>query len=163
MARRRASSPDQSLTIDLTSCLDMIFNLLAFFMITFNPPKAEKNFDVGLPPPKVEKKESEGASQLPISEEQIYEDITIALGAAPDGSLASIRMEGKPVPNPRQLAFELDRTSKAVGGATGERIEAATIVADPKLKYRHLIAIVDACHLAEIKKINFSGRAGGGG
>ncbi|QDU59660.1 Biopolymer transport protein ExbD/TolR [Planctomycetes bacterium Pan216] len=172
MGRRSTRETPEEAESKLTSMLDLIFNILAYFVVTFNPPKPEKNFDIALPPPQIEKQEQQTKSEkevsLPDEEEEILEDVTIALGAGPNGSLASVRLEGRQI-QASQLSSQLQLTAGAIGGATGDRLEAATIVASPKLKYRYLIEVIDSCYKAGIKKIFFaeapsalSGGAGGG-
>lgn len=161
MARRRTSSDDIEVKADLTSMLDVIFNVLAFFVVTFNPPKPEKNFDVTLPPPQKQETQaqtSDEASQEP----ELFESVTIGLRAGPGGTLQSIQLEGRDLGGggvgvPR-LVNELRRTASliSVGDGSGGALEAATIICDPSLKYEHLIAVVDACYQASIKKINFA-------
>ena len=58
MPRRRSGSPSGAIELNLTSMLDVVFNILAFFVMTFSPPEAERNFDVNLPPPKLQDRKS---------------------------------------------------------------------------------------------------------
>ncbi len=45
--RRRAQS---EVRLNLTAMLDMAFQLLAFFVLTFNPGPPEIKWDIGIPP-----------------------------------------------------------------------------------------------------------------
>jgi biopolymer transport protein ExbD len=149
--------------------LDVVFNILAFFVMTFSPPEAERNFDVNLPPPKLQQgapAEGQGPGELPTEEPQLFQDLSIFLTAGPDGSLAGIRLEQKNVGiggpgGMGGLARELRATAGAMRGASKEKLETANIIASGKLKYQYLIAAVDACYQADIKKINFSEPAAG--
>ena len=159
MGRRKVEEVGAA-NVDLTSCLDMIFNILAFFVLTFNPPKPEKNFDVALPPPKPQESTAPSETDLMI-EPEAFEDVTINVSAGPDGVVGAVRIEGKQVQGGiTRLATELRRMAQAIGGAGGDKLSAANIVADPKLKYRHIIEVVDACYFAQIQKINFIESAG---
>lgn len=161
MARRRAAENDEEVKADLTSMLDIIFNVLAFFVVTFNPPVPEKNFDVTLPPPK-KQEETKATSELPSEEPELYQDVTIGLRAGPNGTLQTIQLEGRDLGGagvgvPR-LVNELRKTAAMlnIGAADKGALEAANIIADPSLKYEHVMAVVDACYQASIKKINFA-------
>lgn len=142
--------------------LDVVFNILAFFVMTFSPPLAERNFDVNLPPPRAQTGQGgPGSVELPTEEPQLFQELAITLSAAPDGKLAGIRLEQKLVPivgpgGAGALARELRATAGALGGAGQGKIEAATIIAPPNLQYNYVIPIVDACYQANIKKINFA-------
>jgi biopolymer transport protein ExbD len=155
---RRVSTPRQEVEINLTSALDVIFNILAFFIITFSPPAPERNFDVSLPPPKPVETKTEQQSEGP--EAEPFKDVTITIAAKADGSVGGITLENRPISTVAALSRELDRTVRAINAVGGDKLEAATIIAAPTLKYRHLIETVDACYRANIQKINF---AEGGG
>lgn len=158
MIRRSRGSTAESAELNLTSFLDLIFNILAFFVITFDPGKPEKNFDLSLPPPKEGKStaSASGAFELPIGEPALFEDVTITLSAGPGGSLSAIRLGGNVIQGGTlKLVSELRAIAGSVGAATGNSLEAANIVADPSLQFTHIISIVDACHQANIHKVNF--------
>jgi len=48
MSRRRS---DEEVTLNVTAMLDMAFQLLAFFILTFKPPPGEAQIYLKLPPP----------------------------------------------------------------------------------------------------------------
>ena len=48
MSRKQAS--DEEVTLNVTAMLDMAFQLLAFFVLTFKPPPAEAQIFLKLPP-----------------------------------------------------------------------------------------------------------------
>lgn len=153
MAQRRSRSSLSDVDLNLTSFLDLIFNILAFFVITFNPPSPERNYDLSLPPPKAPKNAQE--VELPTGDgpvAKLFDDVTITLTSAPGGALGAIVIGQKNVgANTQALVRELQATAKTIG----ESFEAANIASDPKLNYGALIEVVDACYRANIKKINF--------
>ncbi|MFO0944496.1 MAG: biopolymer transporter ExbD [Planctomycetota bacterium] len=157
MVKRRTSSAD-SVSMDLTAALDVIFNVLSFFVMTFNPPEPERNFDLSLPPPQVQASGAvSGQQEIPDKEIEPFEMITIVLNAGPEGILGGVQIEQKQVQGGiRGLANQLKVTAGAIKGASGKSLETATIVASPTLKYRFIIEAVDACYQANIKKINFA-------
>lgn len=154
---RRAASTLSDLDVNLTSMLDLVFNILAFFVMTFNPPKPDRSYDLSLPPPKAEKVETTEVSDGPPMD--IFRDLNITVMARPDGTAGDVRIEGKTVGGGiRGLSRDLRATVGAMnrGVSDEEKVSAATIIAAPGLKYRYLIQAVDACHLAGIKRVNFS-------
>lgn len=158
MARRRPVS-EESVELTLTSMLDVIFNILAFFVATYSPPAPERNFDVSLPSAKVGAGPAD-LNRLPELPTDIdlnpFQDVTITLSANPQGGLGGINLESKPIQGGFiALSRELRATASAVSKGSGPKLEAATIVAAPGLKYRHLVAAIDACYQAGIQKINF--------
>lgn len=166
MARRRGGGSGEEVEGGMTSMLDLIFNILAYFVVTFNPPKPEKNFDVALPPVKIEKNDAQSSSEeaaLPDEDEELMEEVRITLNAGPNGSLARISVQGKEVAGGiPALARQLQVVTSAMKvGDGGESVEAAQIVASPKLKYAYVVQAVDACYKVNIKKIGFSEAPGG--
>lgn len=162
MVRRRSSEAAEGVELNLTSMLDVVFNILAFFVMTFSPPEAEKNFDVNLPPP-LAGAVAAGAQEMPPDdvEPELFESITITLTAGPGGRLGGIRLEQKPIPvrgpgGAGELARELRLMAGALRGAGKDTMRTATIVASGQLKYEALIAAVDACYQANLTKINFA-------
>ena len=123
---------DTEVESNLTSMLDLIFNVLAFFVVTFNPPKPEKNFDVALPPPKQE--ESQSTQELPDldQEPELFDALTITLAAGPGGALAAVNVDGAPVDGGLNgLSRDLRIKAGSIGGVTGKKLETATVVASP--------------------------------
>src|SRR5207244_3440946 len=49
MARRRNKDEDPGVVLPITPMLDMAFQLLAFFIMTYNPSDLEGQLDLGLP------------------------------------------------------------------------------------------------------------------
>ena len=48
----RKGKSDEEVTLNVTAMLDMAFQLLAFFVLTFRPPPAEAQIFLKLPPAK---------------------------------------------------------------------------------------------------------------
>jgi biopolymer transport protein ExbD len=137
--------------------LDLIFNLLAFFVVTFNPPSPELNFDFALP------ESSQGKSTEPPPdsfefEGELFQDVTIRLSATAEGELSAILVEGQKVDGIRGMVSKIQRMSGTMMGLAGDSeaaLNTAQILADPKLKYAHIVQVVDACYKCRLLKINF--------
>lgn len=151
----------KDMKISLTSLLDLTFNILAFFVITFKPPLATKDYQVNLPPPKASEAAPADATGDIFDgdlEPEVFKDVTLTLGSTPNGVINSLRLEGRPIeasPNQRILARDLAVLVGSFRG-TGQNLEAINIVSPPELKYRYLIEVVDVCQQAGFKKINFA-------
>ncbi len=85
-SRRHAVSPFVEPDLPITPMLDMSFQLLAFFLMTFNPTPTEGHLDVILP------KQDGGPSTAPPNPFQNpeVEDVTVRVEADDKGDVASI-------------------------------------------------------------------------
>ena len=52
MARRKKKKSQEDVELNVTAMLDMAFQLLSFFILTFSPPPIESQISLRLPPPK---------------------------------------------------------------------------------------------------------------
>ena len=155
---RRTHVPMDDMRISLTSMLDLVFNILAFFVMTYEPPLATKDYEVNLPPPK-----PAGVGEAPpkvedfsVDESAMFNDLTVRLFADPSGTLARVLVESREVKLQGNIesaiSREIQRVARAIGG-----IEAINLKYFPKLKYEYLVKVVEACDQTGIKKINFAG------
>lgn len=157
--RKRHREDMKDFRLSLTSLLDLVFNILAFFVITYKPPLQTKDYQVNLPPPKqVESHASSETMFAPRNPEQ-FKDISIGLEAGEGGVLSGITLEGKAIPLGEKaretLASSIKKLCDDVINQGGEPITAVNIVAAPELKYRYLLTAVDACRAAGIEKVGF--------
>ena len=155
-SRLREQLPD--LRISLTSMLDLVFNILAFFVMTYQPPLATKDYEVNLPAPKPQGQgQGSSAESIDIDDTPLFNDLNVKLTAGENGQLVKLVIENKDVPIAEGLQTglirEIQRLNKSVGG-----IEAINIVSPADLKYRYLVSVVEACEQAGIRKINFAGQ-----
>lgn len=159
---RRGWQEMPEMKISLTSLLDLVFNILAFFVITYKPPLATKSYQVNLPPPNAKNVIADANDPNAFLESdvepEVFEDITLTLTSGAGGVLTGIRLEGKPIevsPGQRILERELQVLVGSFRGI-GKNLEAVNIAAPADLKYRYLIDVVDVCQRAGFKKINFA-------
>ena len=157
--KHRTTTPDTKVEIQMTPMLDMIFQLLIFFILTFKPVTDEGQFAVNM------SSITGGVNAVPTfvpgmgqADEQMQTEVQfnppfrIGLRAGPDGHLAQrgIVLGKRPVLSMGQLQAEL----LGVVGDTPEDFE-VVIEADPGLQYQYIIQAVNAISHAGIKKINF--------
>ena len=87
MARRASQLPDK-IHIDMTPMIDVVFQLISFFMFSLKVVSPEGDFDIRMPL---------GRAANAIMDDQQVPPIRVKLSANPDGSLAGISMNGNPI------------------------------------------------------------------
>ena len=160
--RKRKRSSQEEVTLNLAAMLDMAFQLLAFFILTFKPAPVEGQINLNLPPP------------VPIASEQQKPDepdnggvgiaaahtLTIRIVAAGNGQVASISVGlAKLFEGPldgRSLSL-LDRRLKNVFSIAGKPFDQVLLQVGKALNYGDLMKIIDVCtrqKMADGKPVN---------
>jgi biopolymer transport protein ExbD len=155
MAKRESSLGDK-ISIDMTPMIDVVFQLMSFFMCTLKVVAPEGDFDIRMPL---------GAAAAAAPDDQQVPPVRVKLSAGPDGSLAGIAMNGTPVNDFEELR---KRVIGLVGTDTGpnslaERTE-VELDCDYSLKYVNVVRAITAVsgkvqdgQIVElIKKIKFT-------
>jgi biopolymer transport protein ExbD len=165
-ARRAGSLSESKCEIEMTPTLDIIFQLLIFFILTFKPITEEGQFGVNLAhlpvggaavPTVVPGEDDQSDASLDV---ELNPPFRIRLAADADGNLAKGGVffgEERRLPSLDYLRFELRNTAQ---GFT-EDFE-VVIEADPGLRWEYLVQAVNAISHAGIRKINFAAPASGG-
>lgn len=133
MPLRKPSS--SRVSIDMTPMIDVVFQLLAFFLLTFHVVAQEGDFNV----------------KMPLTGPTVVHDsvpmpaLHVRLTAAPGGSLAGILVNGSPVENFAALqARVIDLVGDERGpGAVAELTE-VELDCDSDLGYGHVIDAITA-------------------
>jgi len=155
MAKRESNLGDK-IAIDMTPMIDVVFQLMSFFMCTLKVVAPEGDFDIRMPL---------GAAAAAAPDDQQVPPVRVKLTAGPDGSLAGIAMNGTPVTDFDDLR---KRVLSLVGTDTGpnslaERTE-VELDCDYGLKYANVVRAITAVsgkiqdgQIVElIKKIKFT-------
>ncbi len=87
MPKRTSDLPDR-ISIDMTPMIDVVFQLISFFMFSLKVVAPEGDFDIRMPI---------SAAAAAIPDDQQVPPVRVKLSAGPDGGLASISMNGTPV------------------------------------------------------------------
>ena len=87
MARRESQLPDK-IHIDMTPMIDVVFQLISFFMFSLKVVSPEGDFDIRMPL---------GRAANAIMDDQQVPPIRVKLSANPDGTLSGISMNGNPM------------------------------------------------------------------
>ena len=129
---RAKKSGKEKVGADMTPMIDMVFQLLIFFILTLKIVATEGDFNMKMPP---------SASNSEASEDP-PEQITLELVANHDGSLNDVRYGD----NSYKTDMESLRASirKQVKGPAGQDIEVVLNCA-PHLKYSNIIRVMGAC------------------
>lgn len=136
--RRTGSGPPEKIEMNMTPMIDVVFQLISFFMFTFRfGVAAEGDFSIKMP------LVAPGAGQP--NPDELLPPIRVRLTAGPQGSLTGIRMGERAVPTFKALHEEV---IGIVGTQTGPGTlaEAAEVELDVDydLHYRYVIDAITA-------------------
>lgn len=153
MARKRPRIPLVEPDLPITPMLDMSFQLMAFFILTFHPMPVEAQLSLALP------KETGGPSQVAPSIDPLEdEELIIQVYAADNGNITDITAA------PATGSFSLGQDSSALFKYLQERTKAAAAEGKkpPKLKfeiaerlnYQYVIKLIDEGRRAGFERIS---------
>jgi biopolymer transport protein ExbD len=152
--------------LNMAAMLDMAFQLLAFFILTFRPSPVEAQISLRMPKPiplvgggSVEMKEP--------TDEPKPELIPIAIYATAEGEIARITLGSRNL-----AAGTIEQTLAAFNQTLGEMLsgapfDGAALQASPDLRYERLMQVVDVCTRQKLANgepltnVSFSEMAGG--
>jgi biopolymer transport protein ExbD len=136
---RKAQPPD----VPVAPMLDMAFQLLTFFVLTYHPLPAEGQFVMNLLPPQpatsitAEAPSDKPSENLPIS----LRTLPTTLRAGTGGLLASITVGEQAIPtDPAALERELDKFLQDPNLPFDQTL----LKVDPHLKYSELMKVINA-------------------
>ena len=152
----KKSSEASTTDIDMTPMIDVVFQLISFFMFSLKVVSPEGDFDIRMPL---------GKSASAVMDDQQVPPIRVKLAAGPDGSMASITMNGNPLKDFNDLQKEVVRlVGKGRGpDSLAEKTE-VELDCDYSLKYVNVVRAITAVsgtvqdgQIVElIKKIKFT-------
>lgn len=110
---RRKEEPGVDVTLPITPMLDMSFQLLSFFVVTFRPPSQEGQLSVDLP-----KLDASSSPSDPITIDSVKDEYTITVNG--DTDIRAISLKGptvteKPVADTGSLYAQLKQMSMDTG------------------------------------------------
>jgi biopolymer transport protein ExbD len=146
---------DDTVEIPITPMLDMAFQLLTFFILTYRPAPVENQFAMNLLPAapatdmRPSKSEPAPADEtLPAS----LRTLPTVLRAGPGGTLGRVSLGEQQVDGMDALRREL----KAILENPDLPFDQALIKVDPELKYSELMQVIDVFSGLKVHKISFS-------
>ncbi len=175
---RKKTDPPQDIALPITPMLDMAFQLLMFFIFTYNPSALEGQMDLALPAKQVTQAPNQAEVNQKAESHKEADDIDVPLDlnvrvhAHEVGYTMSLE-EGSaintPMDNLTALTEHLKKTfkDKAVvifdklkGLESAERDQALRdelrrvaikVQGDSKLAWKHVVEVMDACRSAGVK------------
>ena len=148
MRHRKKRAPDE-VTLNLAAMLDMAFQLLTFFILTFKPVPVEGQILLRMPPaqpPTPEGKTPAGEATSPDIAKGLN-TLTINVNALPNsGNLGQMSVGDTTVTTAQQLKDEL----RKIFSQPAVPFEQVIIQVDSGLRYEELMKVVGACAELEI-------------
>jgi biopolymer transport protein ExbD len=149
--------PGHEIQIPITPMLDMAFQLLTFFILTYRPAPTEGQFSMNLLPAQAatEISKEQPKEQTTTSVDAELRTLKTVLRAGDGGLIGGITLADKPIQGMDELKKELE-------GFVNDPLVAfdqALIKVDPQLKYSELMKVIDVFSSLKPKpltKISFS-------
>lgn len=145
MSRKKKRKSAETVELNLAAMLDMAFQLLTFFILTFKPAPVEGQINLKLPPPKpvagVKSGAQAGADVNNQSPVEALNTLVISVFSTPGGRIQTLAVgEG----NVAGVAA-LDARLKAVLSDTNSPFDQVIIQVGSRLRYEELMKVVDVC------------------
>lgn len=149
MSRRHKKKKGEDVQLNLAAMLDMAFQLLTFFILTFRPSPVEGQLAVNLPPPVAitnpqdKPKESDSGDGAGINP---FETLNMYVNANGEGEVSEIRVGTRTLSRGRLDERQVGSLSRSLGEFFAltpyERVQ---IIADGKLHYAELMKVIEVC------------------
>jgi biopolymer transport protein ExbD len=144
--RKKKRRSDSEVTLNLAAMLDMAFQLLAFFILTFRPSPVEGDVMLRLPPPMptmvVKGAEEAGSNAQNKNLVQGTNTLTITVLGNPNGGIHQI-MFGKDTPIAGLGALEAKL--RATFADSSVNFDQIILQIGSLLDYDHLMQVIDVC------------------
>jgi biopolymer transport protein ExbD len=161
----RKSSTDAKVEQNMTAMIDVVFQLLTFFVMSFKVAADEGDFSIKMPLSAASKSASIDEPETP--------PLKLRMIAHVDGNLSSMRLNSTPLPADgwnalRQRVIDLVGKEAPGSGAGGAEVE---LDCDPQLKYNYVIEAItavsgqptsDGGFVKLVEKVKFAAPRGGG-
>jgi len=145
MAKRK--SPEE-VELNLAAMLDMAFQILCFFILTFKPPPAEGQIQLRMPPAQplqtVKTNERAGSDASKNNPVQGLNTLPIILTATDEGMIRQIYVNQQEVVVDPKLAM-LDAQLKKLLGDPATPYDQVVIQVGSNLKYEELMRVLGIC------------------
>jgi biopolymer transport protein ExbD len=156
MRQRRNAEEGDGVQFPVTPMLDMAFQLLAFFILTFKPPSAETHFVLDLPAtpaalPGASMGRAEAFSPRRVDSD-LENDLWVRAQADELGDLKAIRLGDASVPDLPSLGERLQRYIQILDG----RPLRVRLVADDGLRYEEAARVMTVCSAAGVSSIRLA-------
>jgi len=164
--RRKTRRVPEDVQLNLAAMLDMAFQLLAFFILTFRPSPVEGQLLLNLPPPTPVTSSAANGGEGEAVRTSDVEPVILSVFGDGSGNIAEVRLfsgesgfRGPATPeNLQRLSKMLEETIHAPGSLYDEVL----VQVDPSLRYEELMKVIDVCLRQQLPdgqpltKINFT-------
>ena len=154
-ARRFRPGPPDDVYFPVAPMLDMAFQLLAFFILTFRPPTAETHLDLHLPATPAALPTAPRGMARPTSrtvDVDLENDVLIRAEADDLGDLKTLRLGEGTVPDLGQLGQRLRRYAELLG----DRPLRVRLIADDRLLYEPAARIIAICSSSGVAAVRLA-------
>jgi biopolymer transport protein ExbD len=147
--------PPEEVLFPVTPMLDMAFQLLAFFILTFNP-STETHLDLDLPATPAALPSAPQGEARPLFARKVDSDLEndLLIRAESDelGDLKALRLGEAPLPDLAALGSRLKRYIHLLEG----RPLRVRLAADDRLRYEPAVQIIATCETAGVSAIRLT-------
>lgn len=146
MRKRRRKRPQSEVELNLAAMLDMAFQLLTFFILTFRPSPIEGQISLRMPPPQpvavVQGGQPAGEDYSNPNPIQGLNTLTISIFADPaSGAIVALGLGEASVPG----FAALDARLKEVLSDPGNPFEQVILQVSESCRYDELMKVIDIC------------------
>ena len=154
--RKQRAGPPEEVDFPVTPMLDMAFQLLAFFVLTFQVPTSETHIDLELPTsPAAMPGSTQGeANSKPLTrvDTDLENDLWVRARADDLGELQSLHLGEASLPDVATLGQRLSRYAEMMEG----RPLRVRLVADDRLRYEIAARLMTVCNSAGVATIRLT-------
>jgi biopolymer transport protein ExbD len=164
MTIRRKTEPGPEPNLPVTPMLDMAFQLLAFFVMTYHPSSFEGQMELSLPSEAITQAKTQAdvdqqAKSDKDQELQLTADVTVIVRTQRDnvnnGLISDISLQEESGMRPVGNSLDNLLTELKSRNATVANKDNIKIQADNKLKWEEVVNVMDVCQQAGFKNISF--------
>ena len=148
--RHKKKRVQEEVTLNLAAMLDMAFQLLAFFILTFKPSPAEAEVTLNLPDPRLGSIVRPGDPLDPheFGGKETARTLTVTIASTQNGQVASVSVGLQTLfdgpLDPAQLR-QLDHRLKEIFAIQGEPFDQVLVRVGKRLHYGELMKVIDVC------------------
>ncbi len=135
MKVRHAGQDERKIEIQMTPMIDIVFQLLVFFIMTFKIVSAEGDFNIRMPA---------AAPREGLPDENAVPPMKVRLRAAADGSLASISLNNEPLNLEQLHAKILGIIGTETGPGSVQETAEVELDSDYNLNYEAVVNTITA-------------------